>query len=365
MSSPIKTTIAGIVITLAFACLPQVCTSQQLVKADDPRIAYTGRCSHNTPGVVAWNWPGLQIDAAFTGTSIAMKTSPGSGYYMVVIDDGQPFKVESTKESSVVEIAKGLAPTSHRITITYCIEGLLKNPVFHGLILDEDARLLERPILPERRMEFIGNSITCGLGIEGNGSEKKSSYALQNVYYTYAARTARALNARWMTVARSGLGIYRNTLGNPKGDKGVMPDMYPYTFFNKQTERWDFNQWQPDVVCIGLGTNDTTNPSYDTSLLAAAFKRFIKTIRGHYPQAKIVLLTGTMIRGQRLANLQKAQQEAVDEAHENGDMEVYRFDFTPADGSLGYGSFKHPSMRQNEQMANELVPFIRQITGWD
>ena len=237
--------------------------------------------------------------------------------------------------------------------------------MFYGLILDEGAQLLERPTLPERRMEFIGNSITCGLGIEGNGSEKKSSYALQNVYYTYAARTARALNAQWMTVARSGLGIYRNTLGNPKGDKGVMPDMYPYTFFNKQTELWDFNQWQPDVVCIGLGTNDTTNPSYDTSLLASAFKRFIKTVRGHYPHAKIVLLTGTMIRGQRLANLQKAQQEAVDDAHANGDMEVYRFDFTPADGSLGYGSFKHPSLRQNEQMANELTPFIRQITGWD
>lgn len=365
MPSHIKTTFAGFAIAFTFACMSLTCTAQQLVNADDPRIAYTGRCSHSTPGAVAWNWPGLQIDAAFTGTSISMKTSPGSGYYMVSIDNEPAFKVESTKENSVVELAKGLAPTSHRINITYCIEGLLKNPVFYGLILDEGARLLERPTLPERRMEFIGNSITCGLGIEGDGSEKKSSYALQNVYYTYAARTARALNARWMTVARSGLGIYRNTLGNPKGDKGVMPDMYPYTFFNKKTELWDFNQWQPDVVCIGLGTNDTTNPSYDTSLLAAAFKRFIKTVRGHYPHAKIVLLTGTMIRGQRLANLQKAQQEAVDDAHANGDKEIYRFDFTPADGSLGYGSFKHPSMRQNEQMANELIPFIRQITGWD
>ena len=354
-----------IAITMAFILLPYECQSQHLVPADDPHIVYTGRCSHSTPGAVAWNWPGLQIDAAFTGTSLKMKTSLGSGYYMVVLDDVQPYKVESTKESDLVTIATGLSDGSHRVTITYCIEGLLKNPVFYGFLLDEGARMLDCPPLPERKIEFIGNSITCGLGIEGNGSEKKSSYALQNVYYTYAARTARALNARWMTVARSGIGIYRNTCGNPKGDKGVMPDMYPYTFFNKQSERWDFSQWQPDVVCIGLGTNDTTNPSYDVGLLSAAFKRFITTVRGHYPKAKIILLTGTMIRGQRLANLQKAQQDAVADAHARGDQEVYRFDFTPADGSLGYGSFKHPSMRQNEQMTNELVPFIRSITGWN
>ena len=124
MPSHIKTTITVFAIAFTFACMSQTCTAQQLVKADDPRIAYTGRCSHSTPGAVAWNWPGLQIDAAFTGTSISMKTSPGSGYYMVVIDNEPAFKVESTKENSVVELAKDLAPTSHRINITYCIEGL-------------------------------------------------------------------------------------------------------------------------------------------------------------------------------------------------------------------------------------------------
>lgn len=348
---------------LLFIMATSACQAQRFVSADDPRIAYTGRASYKTPGCVAWNWPGFQIHAAFTGSSLSMKTA-GSGYYMVEIDTLPPFKVESKKETDVLTIASGLDDGPHRVNIVYCIEGLARNPAFYGFYLDSGGDLMECPPLPERKMEFIGNSITCGLGIEGNGSEKKATADLHNVYYTYAARTARALNARWMTVARSGLGIYRNTLGNPKGDKGVMPDMYPYTFFNKQTEPWDFSQWQPDVVCIGLGTNDTTNPSYDVDLLAAAFKRFLKTVRSHYPHAKIVMLTGTMIKGQRLANLQKAQIEAMQDAHEQGDKEIYRFDFTPADGSLGYGCFKHPSMRQNEQMANELIPFIKQITGW-
>lgn len=78
-----------------------------------------------------------------------------------------------------------------------------------------------------------------------------------------------------------------------------------------------------------------------------------------------MLLTGSMLHGQRLADVQKAEQDAVDDAHARGDKEVYRFDFTPDDGSLGYGAYKHPSKARHEYMANELLPFIRKITGWE
>lgn len=339
--------------------------AKSFIKADDSRLAYVGRVSFARKGTAAWTYPGIQIHAQFQGTSVAMKTNPGSGYYMIEIDKHKPFKVESTKADSVVVLAQGLADGSHRLTITYAIEGLLKNPVFFGLILDEGKTLDERPTLPERKIEFIGNSITCGYGIEGNGSETKFSYSQQNLYYTYEARAARELNAQWQVVARSGIGIYRNNNGNPEGDRGVMPDYYPYTFFKQGGERWDFSRYQPQVVCVNLGTNDTTNPRYDVKLLANAFKRFLQTLRLHYPKAKIVLLTGTMISGQRLADLQHAQEEAIAYVAQQGDKEVYRFDFTPADGSLGYGTHKHPSMRQHEQMAKELVPFLRKITGWE
>ena len=130
-------------------------------------------------------------------------------------------------------------------------------------------------------------------------------------------------------------------------------------------EKWDFSRFTPDVVCVNLGTNDTTNPGYDVKLLTNAFKNFLKTLRVHYPNAKIVLLTGTMLKGQRLADVKKAHQDAIKEAHDRGDMEVYSFDFTPDDGSLGKGVFNHPSRKRHEKMAQELVPFLREITGCD
>lgn len=117
-------------------------------------------------------------------------------------------------------------------------------------------------------------------------------------------------------------------------------------------------------MCINLGTNDTTNPSYDISLLASAYVKFIHTIRGNYPKAKILLLTGTMVRGKRLQDIQTAQLNAMETLKQEGETNVYRFDFTPDDGSLGYGMFKHPNVARNKKMAAELVPFLKKLMGW-
>ena len=333
------------------------------VPASDSRLAYVGRMSLKGQ-CASWTYPGLQIHAAFTGTSLRMKTSPACGFFMVEIDDREPFKIEASETDSVLLVADGLGAGEHRVALTYAIEGLLKHPKFYGFLLDDEATLCQRPQLPERKMEFIGNSITCAYGIEGDGSEKKFSYSQQNVYYAYESLVARALNAQCQIVARSGIGIYRNNNGNVRGDKNVLPALYPYTQFGMGGERWDFSRYQPDVVCVNLGTNDTTHPSYETSLLTTAFKQFLVTLRGHYPHAKIVLLTGTMLKGQRLEDVKRAQQAAIDDAVRRGDDEVYRFDFTPADGTYGYGTHKHPSKRQHAHMAEELIPFIRKITGW-
>ena len=336
------------------------------IKANDERYAYVGRISFANPERPTWDYPGAQIHCVFNGTSVRMLTKANSGYFMIELDNQEPFKVESTPTDSLVLIAENLADNQHRLTITYCMEGLLRHPAFYGLYLDANRTLEQKPKLPTRRIEFIGNSITCGYGIEGDGSEKKFSYSQENAYMTYGARTARALNAQWQLVSRSGIGVYRNSNGNVNGDKSVMPVYYPYTLFKKSGELWDFSRYQPDVVCINLGTNDTTLPSYDVELMTKAFCQFLQAVRGHYPDAKIVLLTGTMLKAgsKRLQDLKQAEDEAVADAKKRGDNEVYRFDFTPADGSLGWGTHRHPSMRQHEQMATELTAYLQRLMNW-
>ena len=335
------------------------------IKPSDPRLAWIGRVSLTNPEKAVFTYPGIQVLADFTGTSIAVDTKPGSGYFMVEIDDMEPFKVHSSKTDYKLKLADNLEPGDHYLTLTYVNEGLTQKPEIYGLLLDDDADLIGYPELPERKMEFIGNSITCGLGNEGDPNAKKFDYSMQNQYYTYEAIACRELNAQCVVVARSGIGIYRNNNGNPKGDQAVLPNLYPYTQFGMNGEKWDFSRYTPDVVCVNLGTNDTTNPSYDITLLTNAYKKFLKTLRGHYPDAKIVLLTGTMLKGKRLEDVKKAHRDAIADAKARGDNEVYTFDFTPDDGSCGKGVFNHPGRGRHEKMAEELVPFIREITGWD
>lgn len=366
-----KTLLSFIIAVSSFSC----CVAQQqnnepvgkrnVISADNPNIQYVGRISYKNPKAPQFGYTASQIYANFTGTSLSMIMKPNSGYYMVELDDKPAYKVQSLADS-VVTIAKGLTPGNHSVSITQCDEAVLvKFPTFHGFILDDNATIGEKPVLPERRIEFIGNSITCALGIEDTTPAHNASPAIQyqNAYYSYAAQTARRLNAQYMVVARSGIGVYRNNGGNRYGDTKVMPYYYPHSMFSDNSEMWDFRRYTPDVVCINLGTNDTSQ-TYETNLLAAGMTKFLKTVHAKYPKAKIVLLTGTMRKGQRLADLKSALNTAMQNLKNEGVNDIYRFDFTPADGTLGYGTGLHPSMKQHGKMADELVPFLKQVMGW-
>ena len=332
------------------------------VNASAPGFAYVGRISHYIRDAVAWTYPGVQIHATFTGTSVSMKTNEDCGYFMVEIDDQEPRKVQSVKGTNITSLAKGLSNGTHRLTLTYIIEGHQKKPVFYGLYLDDGCSLGERPTLPSRRIEFIGNSITCGYGIEGNGKEKKFLYSLQNFYYTYAAIASRALNAQCQVCARSGIGLYRNYAGNIPDQ--IMPNVFPHTFYTTKGELWDFSLYQPDVVCVNLGCNDTSLGKYDMNRLTEAFKQFTVTLREHYPHAKIVYLIGAIPRSKRHDDIRTAQEAAIADAASRGDKEVYRMDFTPDDGSLGMGSVGHPSMRRHALMGEELTTYLKGLMGW-
>ena len=333
----------------------------KFVKASDEHFVYMGRVSRATPDVVAWTYPGVQVVCRFTGSSVSMKTNPGSGFYMIQIDDKPAFKVEMKKGEEVVSLAKHLEEGPHSLRIVYAIEGHGKKPVFHGLYLDDEAELLDPPTLPERKIEFIGNSITCGYGIEGNGKEKTFYYHLQNFCLTYAYLTAQALEAQYHAVARSGIGVYRNYMG--KIPEQIMPYIYPHTMYTTKGELWDFAQYQPDVVCVALGTNDTTG-SYTVSGLTGGFRKFVAQLRENYPTAKIVFLIGPMMSAKRRADLRTAQQTVIDEYAAQGDTTIYSFEFKESDKALGMGSQGHPNAAHHAQMAQELTPYLRELMSW-
>ena len=346
------------------------------VSPADKHILYAGRISFTNPERPAWNYPGVQIVAAFEGTSLKMVAKPGSGYFMAQIDEAEPFKVAFRGvRDSVVSLATALPDSRHTVRLMYIVEGYEFYPEFWGFILDSGKQLVDAPAFPSRKIEFIGNSITCGYGNEGMLKEEHFEYETENHYYSYASITARNLDAQHWVVARSGIGAYRN-YNDPKtgSPRSCMPVQYEYTGFAVDLrlrqeasflkEKWDFNRYQPDVVCINLGTNDLSTRNYDLKLLKEGYQKLYKMVREHNPKAKIVLLTGSMLYNQELEEACQLLDEVMAEAKQAGDNEVYRFDMTPIQGDEWYGNDWHPNIYQDEKMAGELTAYLRGLMKW-
>lgn len=348
-----------------------------VISAADPHIQYAGRISFTNPERPAFNFPGIQITAAFEGTSLRMMAKPKSGYFMAQIDQAEPFKVSFMgQRDSVVTIATALPEGKHLVKLMYAIEGYEMYPEFWGFVLDEGKKLVDAPAYSDRKIEFIGNSITCGYGNEGLKKEEHFDYATENHYYSYASMTARSLGAQHWVVARSGIGAYRNyngpKTGNPESNilaqyeyigYAWKPELRQEASFLK--ERWDFGRYQPDVVCINLGTNDLSTPNFDLTLLKQNYHKLLKMVRQYNPKAKIVFLTGTMLYDKESALQKQVLNEVAAEAKKAGDKEIYRFDMDPINGEEWYGNDWHPNVYMDEKMAGELTAYLRKLMNWN
>ena len=347
-----------------------------IISPTDKHIQYTGRISFTNPERPAFNFPGIQIRAAFEGTSLRMLAKPNSGYFMAQIDKAEPFKVAFRGErDSLVTLATALADGVHTVKLMYAIEGYEFFPEFWGFVLDEGKKLVDAPALPSRKIEFIGNSITCGYGNEGLKKEEHFDYATENHYYSYASITARNLDAQHWVVARSGIGAYRNyngpKTGNPESNMLAQYEHIGYAWkpeLRKEatflSEKWDFNRYQPDVVCINLGTNDLSTSNYDVKLLKQNYHKLLKTVRQHNSNAKIVFLTGTMLYNKEMELQRQILNEVAAEAKKAGDKEIYRFDMAPISGDEWYGNDWHPNVYMDEKMAGELTAYLRSLMNW-
>ena len=329
------------------------------VDADNANIRYEGRVNFTDATAPSMGYPGTSINACFTGTSIALKMKPGSGYFMVGIDDKDFHKIYFGETDSVITVATGLTPGRHTIKAMLVNEQYEQHSVFTGFIIDEDAELLDMGKDNRTLIEFIGDSMTCGYGTEASDWTIRYSPSNSNFYYTFGAIIARELDMRLTVVARSGIGAYRNY--NGKDDGGIMPQWYDYTLIYDDSQLWDTTGNVPDILCIDLGTNDFSTTGWDAELYRQGYEKFVRHLRSLYPETKIIILSGCMLNGEQLELQNAALNQIYNTLKSEGDNNIYRFDFTPQDGSLGYGADYHPSKAQHRKMANELIPFLRTL----
>ncbi|SES93647.1 cellulase family glycosylhydrolase [[Clostridium] polysaccharolyticum] len=223
------------------------------------------------------------------------------------------------------------------------------------------------------KIEFIGDSITCGYGIDDeniNGGFKNST---EDGSKTYAYKTAQMLDADYSVVSVSGIGVISNYTGaGSKNDENVMPKYYDklaysWAAFGDWTSpakvEWDFSKFQPDAVVINLGTNDSSYVAHDAAReleFVAGYVDFIKQIREKNPDATIFCTLGIM--GNDL--YPQIEQAVAKYTAQTGDKNVTAMEFDSQQMSDGICVDWHPSDKTNTKAATKLSAYMKAVMGW-
>lgn len=163
--------------------------------ADNPGILYTGRIDFSDPKAPRFDWPGIIIEANFEGGWIGAVIKDGGNDYNVFID-GKPETVIVTRPGvEEYRLAENIPAGRHLLTIARRGEGYQGMAVFKGLLLDRNGKILPPPARLKRKIEFIGDSITVGFGVEGMGTTCPSEREFKNNWKAYTTIAARAFNA--------------------------------------------------------------------------------------------------------------------------------------------------------------------------
>jgi len=162
---------------------------------DNPGILYNGRFDFSDPNGPKCAWSGSNVELNFYGTEASVTIKSGGENWFQAIVDGNPlppFSVNAT--TSTVKLVSGLAEGAHHLVLWKRTEASLGEVQFLGFDFGS-GKLLAAPKPLERKIEFIGDSITCAYGNEGTSKEQSFTPKNENSYMSYAAITARNLNA--------------------------------------------------------------------------------------------------------------------------------------------------------------------------
>jgi lysophospholipase L1-like esterase len=349
-------------------------------KASDPGIRYVGRFDFSKLDAPRMSFPAVTIETQFEGDAIDLRLlETGAGgitttaYYDVSIDSQAPTKLMTTIGQKVYPLARNLSSGSHTLRISKRTEASVGTATFCGFRVRPNTKLT-RPEAPKRLLEFVGDSITCGYGDELSTTDPDSykfTSSNENALLAYGAVTAHTLNADYVAVAISGRGMVRNYTGS-SGLTG--PEYYELSGAESSWSAWDHTRYSPDVIVINLGTNDFS-PGLNMDQLAAmreqfrqTYARFLGHLRELHPLSTLIAAVGPMMGDSypdgyaALTSILADVKGTVAARVTAGDTNVFSFEFDQQ--SSPYGEDWHPTIATHQEMADVLVPFIKQKKGW-
>lgn len=334
-----------------------------------------------------------------SGTGIEFEYQ-GAGFDITVLGDNNAAADWNTANPARVAVyVDGQEVADQRITQaeqTISVEGDTSRPVTVRLVkLSESAASTIRikPITiaagetvtaaPEKdyKVEFIGDSITCGQGVETtlNAGTVYYSTEYENITKSYSYKTAELLDADYSMVSAAGYGVISGySSDGAKKETETLPQYYEklgysWSWFGNDENtatpeklEWDFGQFRADAVVINLGQNDASYCYYAGADETEQGRRrqefreeyidFLSMIRKDNPDAEIFCTLGIM------GATMYPDIEAAVASYRNtsGDDKVHTFQYGTYEGNLAGGGY-HPTESAHAEAARDLAAEINKV----
>ena len=327
--------------------------------SDHSFIQYMGRIDFSNPKLPRFWQPGVTISFRFKGADAEIILNDeqlwGSNQnYLELVVDGKAVRLQTKGKRDTLSVKPYLkAGNVHEVVLCKNTEANIGYLELAGIRCDQLLKPVKRPT---RKIECIGNSITCGASSDLSGIPcgKGKWQDQHNAWLSYGAVTARTLDAQVHLSSVSGIGLMRSCCNL----EILMPQVYDKISMRNDSIQWDFNRYQPDIVTVCLGQNDGVQ---DSAAFCNNYISFLKTLRGYYPGAKILLLSSPMADAKLREFLRSSLKSVLGTMQTAGDhklaMHVFEKSYT---GGCDY----HPSVDEHTLIAKELTEVIRKWMKW-
>lgn len=356
------------------------------------RVTFFGRTLFDRhENAIFFNWTGAGFELTFHGTKVAAVLDGRTDFYptegtnipwLAVFMDGArtPSRIFDVPEGArSYTIFESPTPETHTIRVVKRSENSKGRVSIRSLSIAGD--LLPTPARARRpRLEFIGDSITCGFGNETDETGMFKT-ALENGFLAYGAVAAELLDAEYHSICISGIPLCNSynenfTIKLPdfsdfKPPRRAMEDYYAYTDRFQQEasgvtsgfEEWDFKRFQPDAIVINLGTNDAFRSKAsggdpeEERHFEKRYKEFLHLVRRLNGAGPVIVCTLGSMDYFLYDNILRAADAY---RAETVDTRIFCYKF----GGIflweeGIGALDHPSVKTHARMGKELAGVLR------
>jgi len=310
-----------------------------------------------------YSWPGVYFEAQFMGDEVEARIDDSENNLYLYIDGVH--KLTLTRPGRTTVALKALGPGRHVVRLEKASESQSATGRFDGFYV---AALSDRLPAPQyaRRIEFIGDSITVGYGNTARGRTCTPADVRDttDTSQSFAPLTAKHFGAAYRINAFSGRGVVRNYGGMLPGM--TLPVLYGYTLLDGSVGA-DDTGWTPDVVVVGLGTNDFSTPLADgepwrtPEALRTDFVHFyvafLAKLHAKWPAAHVILMASRDYGGAVLDGAEAAA-EALQQAG------ISNLEVLPFDGLDDMACDGHPSLKDDLFLSQLLIDRIARLPAF-